>query len=253
MDSLVTEFDGGVLTVRLNRPEKLNALSVELHEALVETWKRARDDDTVRAVLVKGTGERAFCVGNDTSEREGVPGVEEFMNNRIAAWDFRTIGLWKPVVASIRGHCIGGGLTLALACDMRIASDDAQFSYPEVARGVPNLTGSVMLPRLTNLGGALELLLLGARIDADDAYRRGLINRVVPVAQLDETAIETAHALAALPTVAAQLTKEIVYRGLESAPDTAVRMGKAFRQISHRVAESKEIAVEPVDRQTASS
>ncbi|MDR7393205.1 MAG: enoyl-CoA hydratase-related protein [Armatimonadota bacterium] len=179
----------GVLT--LNRPEALNALTVEMLERMNAYLDEVETDPDVRVVLLTAAGDRAFCVGADLRARAqeyeaGV--VEDPMGRQIRRLLRRLETLDRPVVAAVHGYCLGGGLELALSCDLRVASDKAQFGLPEANVGsMPGAGGTQRLTRLVGPAWAKDLIFTGRRIDAQEAYRIGLVNRVAPVdGYLDE-------------------------------------------------------------------
>jgi enoyl-CoA hydratase/carnithine racemase len=193
----------GVLTLTLNRPRKLNALSHELFDALGAAARRAGADRAVRVVVLTGAG-RAFCAGAD------VDMVKEFGDPDLPSETFRAKvrrlqavfdgreALEKPVIAAINGACVGGGFDLALACDLRIATEEAYFLVPEVRLGlIPDLGGTQRLPRLVGVGRAKEMILTGRRFSAAECLTMGLLNRVVRHDDLDAAVAETAAQLRA--------------------------------------------------------
>lgn len=195
-----------VLTLTLNRPRKLNALSHELFEALDAATRRARADREVHVVVLTGAG-RAFCAGAD------IDMVKEFGDPDLPSDAFRAKvrrlqavfdgleALEKPVIAAINGDCVGGGFDLALACDLRIATEAAYFLVPEVRLGlIPDLGGTQRLPRLIGVGRAKEMVLTGRRFSAAECLAMGLVNRVVPQGDLERAVAEmVAHIRAGAP------------------------------------------------------
>lgn len=203
----------GILTLTLNRPDKLNALSVELMDALDEAISRAEKDETVKAVVLTGAGEKAFVAGADigqftqldaaTGERFALRGQQVF--GRLEAME-------KVVVAAVNGFALGGGCELALACHLRVASENAIFGQPEVNLGIlPGYGGTQRLPRLVGRGIALEMILTGDRVTAQRAYEIGLANGVVPAGQAVEAAKAMAKKIAAKAPVAVALSLRAVY------------------------------------------
>jgi 2-(1,2-epoxy-1,2-dihydrophenyl)acetyl-CoA isomerase len=205
---------GGVATITLDRPKSLNSLTVEMKVGLLEAVERARDDETVRAVLLTGAG-RAFCVGQDLREhaddlasgRTELNTVTEHYNPIVAA----LTSLPMPVVAAVNGMAAGAGAALALACDFRIAAEDAGFlmAFARVGLG-PDSGSSWTLQRLVGLGRATAMLLLAEPVTAQQALEMGMVNIVVPSADLLATAAELAARLAAGPTVAYAAIKETI-------------------------------------------
>jgi enoyl-CoA hydratase len=210
------ELSAGVATVTLNRPDVLNAMSDVMRGELLQVFAGIAVDDAVRVVVVRGAGERAFSAGADI--REFVPpSVPVVFREHRQRLDFRAAmeRCPQPIIAAIRGFALGGGLELALACDIRIAADDAQLGLTEVNLAIiPGGGGTQRLPRLVGRGRALEMILTGRRIGADEALRIGLVERVVPAAELSSAADELARALVARAPVALRYAKEAVVKGL---------------------------------------
>lgn len=217
-EQLIVERDGAVATVRMNNPAKLNALSPTMTGELIEALTAIRDDGDVRAVVLTGEG-RGFCVGADLGPleepyREGrPPKLSPLLRkgyNRLVPLLAETP---KPVVAAVNGVAAGAGVSLALACDLRIAAETATFSMAFVNIGlVPDSGASYLLPRIVGTSKALALALTGERLDAAEAGRIGLVGDVVPAEDLPERAADVARRLAALPTAAIGLTKELLLR-----------------------------------------
>jgi enoyl-CoA hydratase len=205
----------GVLTV--SRPDKLNALSNELTEELLQFLDEAEKDSELRVVVITGAGDKAFVAGADINElvkRDALQGrnVSRFRQALFA----RIENLPVPVIAAVNGYALGGGLELALACNIRIASEKAQFGAPEVKLGIiPGDGGTQRLPRLVGLGRAMEMVLTGDFIDAQEAFRIGLVNRVVPHDELMENAMALAKKIASRPPLAVKYGKEAVNRSQE--------------------------------------
>ena len=213
---LVTEKEGGVLTLTLNRPEALNSLNTELLAALAEALRGAAGDDSVRAVVVTGSG-RGFCAGQDLKEEllGGAQDIAGHLRTHYLPVIEAMRRLEKPVIAAVNGVAAGAGLSLALAADLRIASDSASFCQAFVRIGlVPDAGGTYFLPRLIGLGRALEMAMLGDSIDAQEALRIGLVNRVVDHAELGSAAAELAGRLAKGPR-SVGLIKQVLHQSFE--------------------------------------
>ncbi len=205
-----TDADG-ILTITLDRPDALNALSQRLVAELSKALRLARAED-VRGVVITGAGEKAFAAGADISE---FAGMEPLDAHRFAARGqavFNSIeALPKPVVAAVNGYALGGGCELAMACHLRVASENAQFGQPEVQLGlIAGYGGTQRLPRLVGRGLATEMLLTGDRVSADRAYEIGLVNRVVPAAELIETARQLILTIASKAPVAVAMTLQAI-------------------------------------------
>jgi enoyl-CoA hydratase len=230
------EVAGQVATVTLDRPEKLNAMDRQMFGELEAAAASAAGDPTVRAVVVTGAG-RAFSSGLDVAEFAAMsdPAAAE----RVVADLQRAISavelLPKPVVAAVNGLAFGGGLQLAIACDLRLASDRAEFASMEMRWAiVPDMGGTERLPRLVGLGRAKELIFTGRPVGADEALRIGLVNRVVPAHDLATEAAELAGGLAAGPTLALGLAKQALNQAFERS--TAEGMEAARRAQRRTVA-----------------
>ena len=207
----------GVATVTLDRPDVLNAMNEPMRRELTECFTRLAVDDAVRVVVLAGAGERAFSAGADIREFVQPPVPVRFREERKRV-DFRAVmdRCPQPMIAAIRGYALGGGLELALACDIRIAAEDAQLGLTEITLAIiPGGGGTQRLPRLVGRGKALEMILTGARIGAPEALRIGLVERVVPPGEVLAAAQELARALAARAPVALRYAKEAVVKGLE--------------------------------------
>jgi enoyl-CoA hydratase len=213
MPVVETERHGQILVVRMNRPERLNALGHEMRTLLAEAWTGFRHDDGLEVAIFTGTG-RGFCAGEDMQEslKDGAPG-----GRRADIEDpFMSGALEKPVIAAVNGFALGGGCELAMACHIRIASDAAKFGQPESKLGLlPGYGGSQRLPRLVGKGRANQLLLTGEIIDAAEAYRIGLVNKVVAGDQLMNEARAMMKTILANGPLAVALCIEAIDRGLQ--------------------------------------
>ena len=220
------ERDGNIAIVSVNRPDKLNALNAQIVAALgVELAALNRDAD-VRGVVLTGTGEKAFVAGADIAELAQMTSISGIEVSRAGQDVFRAIEtMRKPVIAAINGFALGGGLELALACHIRIASENAKLGLPEVKLGIiPGYGGTIRLPRLVGRGRALELMLSGEMIDAQEAYRIGLVNRVVPQAELLPSAKALLGKIAGNGPIAIALALEAVDAGYNTSTDDALRL-----------------------------
>lgn len=215
--------DGGVRTITVNRPDKLNALNVATMDELRRAILDVEDDDTVGAVVITGAGDKAFVAGADITELATLGPVEakEFALRGQAV--FRRIEqLNRPVVAAVNGFALGGGCELAMACHLRVASNRAVFGQPEVKLGlIPGYGGTQRLPRLVGKGRALELLLTGRNVAADEALRIGLVNAVCEPADLDRVVSDTLASIRANGPLAVGLCLEAVNAGLDMGLDDA--------------------------------
>ena len=204
------EIDAGVAIVTLNRPHVMNALNVQLREELIQLARELDTDDAVAVSVFTGAGEKAFCAGADLKERgqQSVQELYDYRRHQRALWINAVAGMAKPTIAAINGYCLGGGLELALQCDILIASEKATFGLPEVTLGfLPGAGGTQRLPRLIGIQKAKELLLTGRRFDAREAERLGVVARVVPHEKLMSEALELARSIAANPRMSLILAK----------------------------------------------
>jgi enoyl-CoA hydratase/carnithine racemase len=216
----------GVATITLSRPEVHNAMNQAMRRELLGVFTHLRTHDGVRAVVVQGAGDRAFSAGADIREFLEPPVVTQFREARRRV-DFRREMERCPqaIIAAIRGYAFGGGLELALACDIRVAAEDAQLGLTEINLAIiPGGGGTQRLPRLVGRGKALEMILTGMRIPAAEALRIGLVERVVPVAELQSAAQALARTIADKAPVAMRYAKEAVVGGLGLPLDDGIRL-----------------------------
>lgn len=204
-----------IAIMTINRPEVYNALSVQAMQELYEALCDFRDDDDLLVGIITGSGDKAFISGADV--KDFLPAVKEFSTKPWKSPDKITRGfeIWKPLIAAINGVAFGGGLELALFCDMRVASENAIMGQLEVTLGVfPGGGATQRLPRLVPSGLAVEMLLTGKKIDAQEAYRIGLVNKVVPVGEALSAAKEIAEHICQAGPLAVKAVKESIYRGV---------------------------------------
>jgi enoyl-CoA hydratase/carnithine racemase len=234
MPAVLYEKRDRIAFITLNRPEVLNAFNREMHQQLREAWLDFREDDNVWVAVVTGAGERAFSAGADIKEM-GQRQQERVRRSFWETWfgeDLQSgLEVWKPTIAAVNGYCLGEGLTLILACDFRIASEQASFAFPEVSLGIPTIVGAVRAPRVVGLGNALELLLIGDRVGAQRAYDMGLVQRVVAHDSVRAEAEALARRLCRNGPLAVRCTKEVAYRSLQLPFADAVRMGESLRRL----------------------
>lgn len=238
MKKVIVEKSGGIIHVKINRPEVMNACDGETYDAIADAWEELENDPSLRVGIVSGEG-RAFCVGTDIKWVKS-PDAEGFVDRLYP----RMLTLTKPVIAAIHGHCNGGGLEQALAADIRVCSEDAHFGSGEVRLGwIPGGYGTQRLPRVIPLGPALELLYTGGRIEASDAYRLCLVNHVVPADQLMEKCEQIASEIIKCAPLAVQKMKQVVMQGLDMPLTQAVRLEKEYFEWLMRTDDSKEGAL----------
>jgi enoyl-CoA hydratase len=215
MDNVRTETKDGILVITIDRPKVLNALNAQTVAEIGQAFDAAREDASVKAVILTGGGEKAFVAGADIrelAEMTPVTGKEIAQKGQRV---FRAIERFpKPVIAAVNGFALGGGCELALACHIRIASDKAQLGLPEVTLGIiPGYGGTQRMARLLGKGKALELILTGDRIKAEEALRIGLVNKVVPAEELMTAAEEMARTIASRGPLAVRAAIEAVMSG----------------------------------------
>lgn len=217
-EELLFETRDRIAVITMNRPRALNARNRRLRQELIRAFHIAEDDPDISVVILTGAGDRAFSVGMDLKEAatEDENALQARSNYRGFSDSLALEAVSKPVIAAIRGYALGGGLELALCCDLRIASEDAQLGFPEANRGMmPGSGATQRLPRLIGPSRALEMMFTGERISAAEAYRIGLVNQVVPAAQLMAAAETLARKILASAPVALRLIKEAVRKGLD--------------------------------------
>jgi enoyl-CoA hydratase len=226
MDNVLLTQDGAVATVTINRPDKLNALNAATLDELDSAFREIESSDATRAVIVTGSGEKAFVAGADIGELAQQTPLTGKLTARRGQDLFRRIELFpKPVVAAVNGFALGGGCELAMACHVRLASDNAQFGLPEVSLGIiPGYGGTQRLSRLVGRGRAIELTLTGQRIPAGEAHRIGLVNHVVPQASLLGEARELCDRMLRNGPLALSAALEAIQHGMEMTLDEGMRL-----------------------------
>ena len=236
------EHKGAIAVVTVDRADKLNALNADIVAGLFDAFIGLADDEAVRGVVLTGAGQKAFVAGADISELATMSPLSGIQVSRAGQDAFRFIEtLKKPVVAAVNGFALGGGLELALACHIRIASENAKLGLPEVKLGIiPGYGGTVRLPRLVGRGRALELMLTGEMVDAAEAFRIGLVNRVVPQAELQSAAETLVGKIIANGPVAVALAIEAVDHGYNSTTEDALRLESNLFGLLASTADMKE-------------
>lgn len=216
--TLLYEKKDGVAVVTLNRPDKLNALNSTVYNELYGVFEAIENDPEVRAVVLTGSGDRAFAAGSDVAEMQDMGPIEaqKFMATIRKASDL-IYSLTKPTIAALHGYVLGGGNELAMCCDLRIASEKARFGQPEINLGlIPGASGTQRLPRLIGAAKAKEMIFLGDNIDAATALTLGLVNKVVPPEKLMEEAMAWAAKLAAKSSPVLAMAKMAINTGLDT-------------------------------------
>ncbi|MFL6229223.1 MAG: enoyl-CoA hydratase/isomerase family protein [Pyrinomonadaceae bacterium] len=223
-ETLLLERRGAVALLTINRPDKLNALNIKTRQEGAQALEELGGDESVRVVVITGAGDKSFIAGADISEFEGRTALtqRDVMTGRslFTAFDAFT----KPVIAMINGFCLGGGCELAMACDLRIASEKARFGQPEINLGIiPGGGGTQRLTHLVGESKAMELILTGEMIDAQTAERIGLVNRVVAHAELEAETMKVAEKMAEKSPIALRMAKEAVKTAARSTLDEGLR------------------------------
>jgi enoyl-CoA hydratase / 3-hydroxyacyl-CoA dehydrogenase len=225
-ETLIVEHDGPCAKVTLNRPHRLNTISPEMVGELSKVFAKLEEDKETRCVILTGAGDRAFSAGADVTAFTGITpstAVEASLRGHEVTSQIERLS--KPVIAAINGYAFGGGLELALACDFRIASENAELGQTEINLGlIPGWGGTQRLGRLVGFGRAKELIMTGARLKAEDALRIGLVNRVVPPDKLNEETSSMAKKFAEGPPIALKLAKYMLNFGTQAPLDVALKM-----------------------------
>ena len=225
-ETILFEKQDGIAYITLNRPQKLNAYNTRMRDDLYEVLGAIKDDPDVRVVILRAAGEKAFCAGADLIEFLTAPSplVARQVRWERDVWG-RFLTVAQPVIAAMHGFVLGSGMEMALCCDIRIASEDAQFGLPETTLGIiPAAGGTQTLPRVIGRGKALEMLLTGSRLDARQALQVGLVNSIVPRPQLMPAAEEMARRIASYQPLAVRAVKEAVVRGLDLSLPEGIKL-----------------------------
>ena len=223
--NLLVKKEGAIGIVQLNRPKVLNALNFEIMSELVSGLEELDRDAAVNVIILTG-GERAFAAGADLAEMSQTTPVDLLLGRRFELWD-RIRKISKPIIAAVSGYCLGGGNELAMNCDIVIVSESASFGQPEVNVGIiPGAGGTQRLPRVVGKYKAMEMILTGKSISADEAYRIGLVNHVVPPESLMEEAKKIATDIASKPPISIRSAKEAILK----AQDTTLEVGLEFER-----------------------
>ncbi len=245
-ETILLERDGGVATIALNRPDVLNAFNGQMHEEVHAALEEVAGDARVRCVVLRGEG-RGFSAGadlksEDISREDGeAPDLGEYLRRTYSRTITRIATMEKPVVAALHGPVYGAGVGVALACDMRIAAEGAKFSIAFIKIGLmPDAGVSFFLPRVIGLGRAMEMAMLGDPVDAQEAHRIGLVNKIVPDDAIRDEAVALAGRLAQMPTRALAHVKKSLYASFESDLQTALEREAAGQFICGRTADHRE-------------
>lgn len=231
-----------VALITINRPEVLNAMDREVYQLLSQAWQRVRDDPEIRVAIITGAGDRAFTVGADIKDYLGREGeMYEFWQTQRNLLLNRGLEVWKPVIAAVNGYCLGGGMTLLFATDVRFASTGARFGLSEVKRGIlPGNGGTQRALQQLPYPVAMHYLLTGEMFDAQTALRYGLVNAVVPPEQLMDAALQEARMIASNPPLATQAIKELAVRSRTMHFADGLRLEEAMLKILQSTEDAKE-------------
>lgn len=240
--SIDVTIDAGICTIVINRPERLNAMDADHYRDLSRAWCTVRDDPAVRVAIVTGAGDKSFTTGADIKSFLTAPPsfAEMWLTQRDQILN-RGLEVWKPVIAAVNGYCLGGGVTLMLATDIRVASENATFNLAEVKRGiVPGNGGTQRILDQLPYAIGMEMLLTGDAFDAATAARWGLINKVVPRAELMSAARHYAERIAANAPLAVQAAKELAVRSRDVDRATGLRAEQMWNRLLMVTEDAKE-------------
>jgi enoyl-CoA hydratase len=239
LETIRVEQRGRVGLIVLNRPQALNALSSLLATELLVALDGLETDDGVGCIVITGS-ERAFAAGADIREMASLTHTDVFQRDHLAQWD-RVARCRKPLIAAVAGYALGGGCELAMMCDFIIAADNAKFGQPEITIGtIPGMGGSQRLTRLVGKSKAMEMVLTGRLMDAEEAERAGLVSRIVPQAELVDEALKTAERIASLSRPAVMMAKEAVNRAYETTLEEGIRFERRLFHTTFATADQKE-------------
>jgi enoyl-CoA hydratase len=244
--TIIYEVRDQIAWVTFNRPESMNAINRQMARELIEACRAAEEDAAIRVAIFTGAGEKAFSAGMDLKERvdDSLSFIER-RNRKLTATIYTqsraVAAMSKPTIAAIRGHCVGGGLEFAVACDMRIAADDAKLGLAEVKRGlIPGAGGTQRLPRLIGTAKALEICLTGDSVSGSEAYRLGLVNAVVPADAVLKTAEELASKILKGAPLSVTFIKEAINKGIELPLEQGLRLEADLSALVATTEDSKE-------------
>ncbi|HEY7803062.1 MAG TPA: enoyl-CoA hydratase-related protein [Orrella sp.] len=241
MTDILYEAHGAVRLITINRPNKMNSLDFEANDEMVRVWREFDADDGARVAVVTGAGEESFCAGADlktyTIDFAQSPAPEfrrKYTNGPGFAGITRNLDIDKPIVAAVNGYAISGGFELALACDLRFCSPNAEFALQDAKWGFHACDGGLIrLPQIVGLGHAMEIILSGERVDADHAYRIGLVNRIYPQAELLDKTMDYAQMLATRAPLSHRFAKEVMRRSMGMPMGEALALeSRSFRDVA---------------------
>ena len=224
MTVVTTSEADGICTVTINRPDKLNAMNTEVALELIDTFERIGRDDNIKVIILTGAGERAFSAGADIAYMSEITADESVEYARLGQRVTAAIeSVRQPTIAAVNGFALGGGCEVAMSCDIRIAADTAKLGQPEVTIGIPpGWGGTQRLMRIVGIAKAKELVYTGKKIAADEAREIGLVNHVVPLVSLQETALKMAHSIARNSSMGVQMSKLAINHGRNADLETGL-------------------------------
>jgi E-phenylitaconyl-CoA hydratase len=245
---VIYEKRGKIAYIMINRPEAMNSIDWETHEELCNAWTDFRDDQDLWVAILTGAGDKAFSAGADlkklipkVAQQTALEKMEEVSYRPAFGGITKNMKIWKPMIAAINGICLAGGLEMALACDIRVAAENAVFGLMEVQWGIiPGAGGTQRLPRAIPLAKAMEMILLAERIDAKEALRLGLVNRVVPSKDVMPTAVEMAERISKMGPLAVRAAKAAILRGLSLPMDEALALEGTYQDFLFGTADAVE-------------
>ena len=238
-ETIIVETRGRVGLIALDRPKALNALNAALIEELAHALGAFEADDDIGAIVITGS-DKAFAAGADIKEMADKSFIDAYLDNFISRWE-RVTTIRKPVIAAVAGYALGGGCELALMCDFIIAGDNAKFGQPEITIGtIPGAGGTQRLTRLVGKSKAMEMVLTGRTMDAEEAERSGLVSRIVPVGDLVEEAVKVAERIASMSRPSVLMAKESVGRAYETTLAEGVRFERRLFHATFSTVDQKE-------------
>lgn len=223
-ENIILEREAGLATLTINRPRAMNALNYDTLQEIRQAILQISGEDNINALIITGAGDKAFVAGADIAYMENLTAIQGRKFGALGQTVFSAIeNLPLPVIAAINGFALGGGCEMAMACDIRLASEKARFGQPEVSLGItPGFGGTQRLARLIGVGPAKELIYTGMNIDANEAYRLGLVNHIYPADSLMDEAHKLAHKIAGNAPLAVSLSKSAINKGLQTDIDTGL-------------------------------
>jgi E-phenylitaconyl-CoA hydratase len=244
-EKILYETRDRIAIITINRPDRMNAIDPGTSAELWDAWNRFKEDSNLWVAILTGAGERAFSAGNDlvhsARSSAGPTAAASLPTGVPFGGNTRRLENWKPTIAAINGYCLAGGLEMALACDIRIAAEHAQFGLPEVTWAIiPGAGGTQRLPRAVPLGVALDMILTAERIDAQAALRWGLISRLVPVQQLMPAALAVAETICTRGPLAVRAAKEAILRGQNMSIEHGLGLEELLSRQIGRTEDAKE-------------